>query len=69
MDTIYLTCEQIETLYRETREGILIGAEIRGDAQARSNVNVVAMRGGNGRTLDNDFMLIEPDGSTPGWER
>ena len=68
-DSIYLTVEQIETLYRETRSGLLVGAELRGDDLARSNVHVVAVRGGNGRSLDNDHLLIEPDGATPGWER
>lgn len=69
MDTIYLTTEQVETLYQMTRKDILIGVQIEGDAAARSTVTLVAVRGGEGRTLDNDHAIIEQDGASPGWER
>lgn len=66
---IYLTTEQVETLYRLVQEGVEIGVQVTGDASDRTSVTLVAVRGGDGRSLDNDFASVSPDGETTGWER
>ena len=66
-DCIFLTVEQIETLYQLSQNGTT-GVQIESDAYQRSNALCVAVRNRDGR-VDNDIALIEPDGATPGWER
>ena len=68
MNVIYLTTEQIETLFQLSQQGALVGVQIETDDAARTNALCVAVRERNG-VLDNDSALIEPDGATPGWER
>jgi len=68
MDTIFLTTEQIETLWHLTQLGVEGGVQIESTADQRSNALLVGVRSRNGH-LDNDVALIEPDGATPGWER
>lgn len=69
MDTVYLTTEQIEALYKLTRgkkNRPVVGCQLRTDARDDTAVIVDCVR--SDRPNDLAFASIAPDGTTFGWE-